>query len=258
MKFKSLSVILPTLRETDSFLKTVHLITDTCQHDDIEEIIVVVCDATTKEAMEYIKQGEEYSKKCGITYHILHQKRPYLGGAMIDGFEAANGSHVIMETPDLSTAPEELPKLISLAKEYPNDIISCSRWVKGSGFENYPKFKKAWNYLSQKFLQILYFTNVSDFTWGAHLGPTVLFRSLNYKELKHPITVEEVVIPLRLGVRFHEISGTCHIDENDISVNPLWANLVYLRPAFRWRFSKKQNLLRENLNQENIMNTIRN
>lgn len=245
MKFKKVSVVIPTLRETEEFLKTVDVILDGCESDDLKEFIIVVCKATTEQALEYVQKGAERAAAAGVAYHVLYQTRPFLGGALMDGFDAAAGSHVAIETADLNTAPENLGKMIELAKRYPDDVISCSRWLKGSAFENYSPIKKAWNYCSQKFLQLLYLTNVTDFTWGTHLAPTALYQSIRFTEAKHPIAVEEVVIPLRLGVRFHEIPGTCHVDVNDVSVQPLWANLLYLRPAFKWRFAARKNMLLE-------------
>ncbi len=245
MRFENVSVVIPTLRETEEFLKTVNVILDNCNKNDLKEFIIVVCKATTEEALKYVEKGAEIAANAGVAYQVLYQKRPFLGGALMDGFDAATGSHVAIETADLNTAPENLGKMIGLAKQHPNDVISCSRWLKGSAFENYSPIKKAWNYCSQKFLQLLYFTKVTDFTWGTHLAPTSLYQSIRFTEMRHPIAVEEVVIPLRLGIKFHEIPGTCHVNENDVSVQPLWANLLYLRPAFKWRFASKKSMLRE-------------
>ncbi len=252
MTFENVSVIIPTLRETEDFLQTLTTILNTCEAPDIKEIIVVVCKATTEESFSFIEKGRQLAETRDISYNVLFQTRPYLGGALMDGFQIATGSHVVVETADLNTAPENLAKMIELAKKYPNDIISSSRWMKGSSFENYPAVKKVWNYFSQLFLRVLYFTKVTDFTWGTHLAPTVLYQAINFQENRHPIAVEEVVIPLRLGVKIHEIPGTCHVKLDDTSVQPLWANLLYLRPAFKWRFASKRKMLRHDMNIDDL------
>ena len=116
---------------------------------------------------------------------------------------------------------------------YKRQIIAGSRWRKGGGFVNYNGLKKVWNYLSQKFLDVLYLTTLSDFTWGNQMAPTKLYQAINFTEVKHPINMERVVIPLRLGIGFHEVGAVCRMPEDDETVNPLAANFAYLRPALR-------------------------
>ncbi len=257
MRFENVSVIIPTLRETESFLQTIDTILDSCEHQDLKEFLIMVCDATTERSMEYILRCKARVESMGICFRIERQQRPYLGGALVDGFLAAKGSHLVVETADLNTAPENLASMIELAKQYPMDVISCSRWLKGSGFENYQFVKRAWNYCSQKLLQALYMTRLSDFTWGTHLVPSALYQAIDFQERKHPIAVEEAVIPLRLGIAFHEIPGICHVDESDVSVQPLWANVLYLRPAFKWRFAKKEKMLRKGVDYDDLINRLR-
>lgn len=243
MEFKSVSIILPTLKETDSFVRAVSMILDMNDPKDIAEFIAVVCDRTNPDSFKSIEEGRKIAEAAGVPLSVLYQTRPFFGGAIRDGFDAAKGSHVCMVTPDLDTAPDKLPEMIATAKKYPGGIVIGTRWKKGGGFENYDPVKKVWNFFSQKFLDVLYLTTLSDFTWGDQLAPTILAREINYKEVKHPINIERVVIPIRLGVEFHEVPAVCHMSDGE-TVNPLAANLAYLRPAFRWRFAKKQDLLR--------------
>ena len=216
----------------------------------------VICEKTTSESLNYIQLGKKIAEEKGIPLNIIWQKRPYFGGAVIDGFMAAQGSHVCMVTPDLDTAPEKLSEMIALAKIYPDDIILGSRWRKGGGFVRYSKVKKIWNWSSQQFLRLLYISNLSDFTWGNQLAPTILYQSINYQELKHPFNVEKVVIPLRLGIKFHEVPAICRMPEDNETVNPLWANLGYLRPAIRWRFAPLKSLLKKDMDYKILMQLL--
>lgn len=242
MKYEAVSIILPTLKETDSFVQAVTMILEMNNPKDIAEFIAVVCERTNPESFMCIEKAREISEAAGVPLKLLYQTRPYFGGAIRDGFDAAKGSHVCMVTPDLDTAPDKLPNMIALAKKYPGDIIIGARWKNGGGFENYNPVKKVWNYLSQKFLDVLYFSSLSDFTWGNQLTPTILARAINHREVKHPINIERVVIPLRLGIKFHEVPAVCHMPDGE-SVNPFTANFAYLRPAFYWRFKAKDKLV---------------
>lgn len=257
MKYESVSIILPTLKETDSFVQAVKMILEMNDPKDIAEFIAVVCERTNPESFKSIEEGKKIAEAAGVPLTVLHQTRPYFGGAMRDGFDVAKGSHVCVVTPDLDTAPEKLPEMIALAKQYPGDIVIASRWKKGGGFSNYSKFKMVWNYCSQKFLDVLYFTTLTDFTWSNQLSPTILCRSINYHEEKHPMSLERVVVPLRLGVKFHEIPAKIHMPEEGESVNPLHANLSYLRPAFRCRFAKKEDLVMQGTDWKELVKQLK-
>lgn len=257
MKFSSVSIILPTLTETDSFIKLIKLILKTNELSDIEEFIVVICKKTTKESLKSIQIGKQIAQKSGISFSVIHQKRPYFGGAIQEGFQSARGSHVCMVTPDLDTAPDKIPDMIALAKQYPNDIISGSRWLPGGGFRRYNKLKQIWNWFSQLFLRSFYLSSLTDFTWGNHMGPTILYQSINFRELKHPINIEKVVIPLRLNITFHEIAAICRMPENDQSVNSFFANLEYLRPAIFWRFASKNIMLKNDVDYHKLYEALK-
>lgn len=241
MKFEAISIILPTLKETDSFVETVKMILDMNDPKDIKEFIAVVCERTNPASFESIEEGKKIAETAGVPLNVLYQTRPFFGGAIQDGFDAAKGSHVCMVTPDMDTAPDKLPEMIALSKQYPGDVILGSRWKKGGGFVRYNKVKKVWNFLSQKFLSVLYLKNLTDFTWGNQIAPAVLARAIDYKEFKHPVNIERVAVPIRLGVVFHEVPAVCAVPEDGVTVNPFLANLAYLRPAFRLRFAKKEN-----------------
>ncbi len=253
MKFESVSIILPTLKETDSFVEAVRMILEGNKPKDIKEFIAVVCEKTNPDSFKSIEEGRKLAQAAGVPLKVLYQKRPYFGGAIIDGFCAAQGSHVCMVTPDLDTAPDKLPEMIAMAKKYPGDIVIGSRWKKGGGFVNYNPVKKVWNCLSQKFLALLYFSNISDFTWGNQLAPTLIARSINYHETKHPINIERVAVPLRLGIKFHEVGAICKVPQDGKTVNPLLANFLYLRPAFRCRFATKRSLIAPDVGYESFM-----
>ncbi len=256
MEFRSVSIILPTLKETDSFIQAVSMLLDMNDRQDIEEFIAVVCDRTKPESFQSIEKGRKIAEAAGIPLKVLHQTRPFFGGALQDGFDVAKGSHVCMVTPDLDTAPDKVPEMIMQAKQFPGDIIIGSRWKKGGGFKNYSRIKKIWNFFSQKFLDVLYLSTLTDFTWGNQLTPTILARAIYHREDKHPINIERVVIPLRLGVGFREVPAVCHMMDGE-TVNPLMANLAYLRPAFRCRFARRETLVKPGIDWKALMKELK-
>lgn len=255
MKFTSVSIILPTLKETDSFVKAVRMILE-MNPREISEFIAVVCDRTKPESFESIEEGKKIAEEAGVPLRVIYQTLPGFGGAIREGFMEAKGSHVCMVTPDLDTAPDKLPEMIAMAKAHPGDLVIGTRWKKGGGFENYNPIKKAWNWLSQKFLDALFFTTVSDFTWGNQMAPAILARSINYKEVRHPINIERVVVPLRLGIKIHEVPAVCRMPIDEETVNPFVANFAYLHPALRLRFVSERELLLPGIQKEELLKAL--
>src|SRR5689334_11285058 len=103
-RFESATIILPVINETTSLTQTVDIVLRDVKRTDIRELLVVVCQKTTPEAMATISGIQQ---KLGDLVVVLHQKRPFLGGALQDGFDAARGSHIIIMGSDLETNPDE-------------------------------------------------------------------------------------------------------------------------------------------------------
>ena len=240
--FKSLSVLLPTLNETFSFVQTVKIILDECDHSDLCEFIAIVCDRTTPECRESIKEAERLAADQNIDFRILEQSRPYAGGALQDGFDAAKGSHLVMMSADLETDPHTIKDFITLAKEFPDDMITASRWLKGDSFAGYSKIKFVLNFLFQKFFAAFYGVKLTDLTFAYRLAPTELFKKINWEELKHPFFLETALKPICLGVKIHEIPSAWAARQEGESQNSLLQTFKYLRIAFKVKFETKGKL----------------
>ena len=116
-RFESASIILPVINETTSLKQTVDIILRDVKREDIRELLIVVCGKTTAEAMATIAQIQ---KDLGDLVVVLHQQRPFLGGALRDAFDVSRGSHVIIMGSDLETNPNEVHLLIDGAKKAPS------------------------------------------------------------------------------------------------------------------------------------------
>ena len=93
--FYNLSIILPAMDETYSLIQTADIIMETCKREDLAEIIIVVCDRSTKECIDAARQIEEkYSGIIPVTIH--KQQKPFVGGAVQEGISMARGSHVVL------------------------------------------------------------------------------------------------------------------------------------------------------------------
>ncbi len=242
-EFESVSILLPTLNETFSFKRTIRIIVNECDLDDICEFIAIVCDRTTKESIESIEEMKTYTEKMGIPLVILYQTLPFAGGAVQDGMKIARGSHTLMMAPDLETDPHTVRRMIRAAKKYPGDMITASRWKRKNSFEGYSKIKYVLNYIFQKFFSFFYGVRLTDITFGFRLAPTELFQSIKWEEYKHPFFLETALKPIKLKVRIREIATTWKAREEGDSQNSLLQTFKYLKIAFKVKFEKKDDIL---------------
>lgn len=245
MKFINCTVIIPVLRESDLFEKVVKRIIQTCQHRDIKEIIVVICEKTEQDSLRSINKMRMYVNKLNISYIVLQQDLPGMGGAIRDAMNIASGSHSIMICADYCYDPAQLQDFIKLSKKYPDSIVMGSRYLKKQKrSKDYPLYKYAWNIASQHLLHILYRTNITDFTAAYWMYPTKYFQSVNWTETKHPFSLEQTLKYIRLGVTFHEIPFTL----TGGSESGFLETLSYLRPAIKCLFINKEKILKPGTN----------
>jgi glycosyltransferase involved in cell wall biosynthesis len=201
IQFESVSVVVPVINETETFLHTIDTVLET-NENSVKEVIVVVCDKTTREtlsACNKIKLKHESKVK------IIQQCLPFLGGALREGFFAARGSHVIAMYGDGESDPRYVSHLIREARKNPAAVISASRWLKESFFEDYPVVKKFFNYIFQKIFSFVYWQRVTDFTFGYRIYPLQIIHAIKWKEIGHSFVFESIVKPLRLSVDIREI-----------------------------------------------------
>ena len=238
--FESASVILPVINETHSLRKTIEVIESDCT-SDVKEYLIVVCNKTT---LESIKIGEQLHDKDSQRFILHYQKLPFLGGAIREAFDLAQGSHVILMASDLETDPDDVKRLIAMAKEKPSAIITASRWLQGGDFMGYNKLKLILNFIFQKFFSLIFATHLSDMTYGYRIFPTPLVKSIIWKELRHPFLFETLLKPLRLGVPVYEIPSRWSARVEGESQHTFMRNFAYFKTGLYVRFCPKDKILK--------------
>lgn len=239
-RLESVTIILPVINETTALRESVETILQDVKRELIRELLIVVCKKTTPESMATIG---ELQKELPTLVVVLHQTRPFLGGALRDAFDAARGSHVLIMGSDLETNPKEVHLLIAEEQKNPSGIVTSSRWIKGGSFTGYSQIKLICNWIFQKFFSLLYLTNLTDMTFGFRILPTKLVHAIKWEEVRHPFNLECAIKPLRLGVPFVEIPATWIPRPEGESQNPFFRNFEYFRIGFRVRFASKASLL---------------
>ncbi len=240
-RFESVSIILPVINETFSLRQSVEIVLRDLPRAEIRELLVVVCKKTTPEALAVV---EELRRQLPEIVVIVQQQRPFLGGALRDAFDAARGSHVIIMSSDLETNPNEAHLLVAKSREHPGWVITTSRWIRGGSFTGYSPIKLVCNWIFQRFFSLLYFTRLTDMTYGYRIFPTKLVQAIQWEELRHPFNLESMIKPLRLGVPAMEIPSVWAPRQEGESQNPFFRNFEYFRTGFKVRFASRNSLLK--------------
>ncbi len=239
-QFESVSVVLPVLNETTLLAKTVEVILRD-GNDRVKEFLIVVCGKTTPEAMAAVQRLREELQDRVI---VIDQHLPFLGGAYRDAFDVARGSHSIMMASDMETDPSDVKLLIREAEKMPWGIVTASRWRSGGSFHGYSPMKWVCNWIFQRCFSLLYWTELTDMTYGYRILPTELVRAIDWEEVRHPFNLESLVKPLRLGVPVVEIPSVWRRRVEGGASNPFFSNFAYFRIGLKTRFARKKDLLR--------------
>jgi hypothetical protein len=149
-----------------------------------------------------------------------------------------------MMASDMETPPDKVKNFIAEAKQHPDWIITGSRWIRGGGFAGYSRLKYFLNFIFQHLFSWLYFTNLTDMTYGYRLFPTALLKSIRWEELRHPFLLETIIKPLRLGIKVKEIPTAWKPRSEGDSQNTFLRNFQYFGIGARVRFARREELVK--------------
>jgi glycosyltransferase involved in cell wall biosynthesis len=236
--FLRVSVVLPVLDEPLSLRKTIDILLAE-NAADLAEILILVCPRTTEGALAACR---DLVREHGSLIRIRTQSRPFLGGAVRDAFDWAEGSHVLMMAADLETDPGTVKDLLAAARQG-FDIVTATRWTESGGFHGYNPLKYRLNLLFQKSIGWLYGVSLSDLTYGFRVFKVEWVKRIAWEEFHHAFLLETILKPMRLGARIAEVPTVWRSRVEGISHNPLRQHLGYFRIALKTRLRRKEALL---------------
>ena len=124
------SVILPTYNEVDNIIPLVRAIADQIP-DEWGQEIIVVDDNSPDGTYDAVK--ERFTTSDGVKA-ILRKNEKGLARSIHTGIKNASGDQLIVMDTDFTHAPEEIPRLLHVAKMY--DIVSGSRFCAGGRMQD--------------------------------------------------------------------------------------------------------------------------
>ncbi|HYP72980.1 MAG TPA: polyprenol monophosphomannose synthase, partial [Microbacterium sp.] len=122
-----LSVIVPTFNEGPNVDELVRRIGAALRGRSFEVIFV---DDSTDDTPDIICRCADAAD---FPVRLIHRDEPVagLGGAVLDGFRAAQARWCLVMDGDLQHPPEDIPRLLDRAAQDDVDIVVASRYVKG-------------------------------------------------------------------------------------------------------------------------------
>ncbi len=207
-------------------------------------LVILLCfqkkKTTNRSRIVSYKLKQKYKSKIKIIY----QKKRFIGGALISAIDNINASHFILMASDLETNPKDVKKLINYSKKNPKKIITANRWLKQNSFNGYSLSKLYLNKIFQFFFSSLFLVSLSDLTFAYRVYPSNIIKKFYLKENRHPILLETILIPIKLGIQFIEVSSKWKKRKEGNSSNPFFYNFLYIITGFRIFFSSKKKLIK--------------
>lgn len=242
MKFESVTIVISATDESTSLIKTVETVMQTCSPSDISSFMIVVPEKAGTECLDAIHLlQKEYPGKVVK----LVQQRPFIGGAMRDSIDSTSSSHILFFSADIPVELACIPAMIEKAKQTPDTIIKISRWLEKNSFYGYNPHRKLFNLIAQKFIGILFGSELTEFTTPILISPTYIYKNIIFRELNFPCLLESVLIPVRAGCCFEEIPAKTSPRSEGKSKNSVWQTMLYFRTALRVRLTSLKKLYKK-------------
>jgi len=228
----NLSIVVTVYGETFSVRETIERLLKQ-NRDYIKEIIIVISPRSSKESFGIC---EGLVQKYYLVKIHVQKNNPGAGFAYREGMEMALGNYVTLMSGDLETEPEAVGRMVKKIEETGCDAVMTSRWLPGGAFVNYDKKKLVLNWLFQKTFRILYWTHLTDITYGFKTLKKSVIDSIKWEGTLHEIFIETTVKPLKKDIHIEEIPTVWIGRKEGASKNTFLRNFRYISLALKVLF----------------------
>ena len=172
-RFTGLSIIIPTVDETRCISETMEIISGICEKDDIAEILII---HSRNSSIDHIRSlfslAEKYSE---WNVMVLSQPGSGLGDALFYGCCTCKGSHFLMIGADRENDTFALKKMLSLAKQHPDTVITTSRALEKDGLREYSFLKRLLCGMFRICARFFFGSRQTDITYAYQITPKAVF-----------------------------------------------------------------------------------
>jgi dolichol-phosphate mannosyltransferase len=155
-----LSVVIPAHNEQDSIGETVRNVGSELRAHEIPHEIVVVDDASSDGTADAVQAIAEQDPAVRL---VRSPRSPGFGQAVRAGLDEFTGDAVAIVMADLSDSPQDLVRYYGVLQDG-YDCAFGSRFVRGGGVHDYPKFKLVVNRLVNFGIRLLFRHGYNDTT----------------------------------------------------------------------------------------------
>ena len=235
----SLAIVVLAFNEVSSLEETIVGLRRVFTNHQVQIII-----STSRNATSECKNMSLSLSKNFENVSVYFQIEPFVAAAVLEASELVYADYLIYMSADGETPYEAAIRLLDKIVETQADVVSSSRWLPGATFENYGWFKLLLSRFAQNLCRVLYFSNLTEFTYGYRIYRREIFQTCKFKEKKHPFFLETLLIPLKLGLQIEEIAVSWSARKESTSMVDFRTILSYIRPIFRVKLSAKGKLLK--------------
>lgn len=175
---KSVSIIIPCYNEERTIYELLRRVVsqDIFEHK-LEREIIVVDDGSTDKSKDEIEKFIEAHKNENITL-ISYKPNRGKGTAIREALKIAKGDIVLIQDADLEYDPSDYPKLLVPILSGTAQVVYGSRWIAPTMKISGPLYALG-GWLENRFLHLLYRTNISDIATGYKVFKSDLLKSLD-------------------------------------------------------------------------------
>jgi dolichol-phosphate mannosyltransferase len=155
-----LSVVIPARDEEDCIASTVEHLHIELRLRNVPHEIIVVVDGSTDRTWKVL---QELAAKLPELRPMQNNSPPGFGAAVVQGLDAMKGDAAVIMMADESDDCRDVVRYWEKLNEG-NECVFGSRFMKGGGVIDYPRFKLFLNRLANLFLRILFNIRLNDTT----------------------------------------------------------------------------------------------
>jgi dolichol-phosphate mannosyltransferase len=124
----AVTIVVPTFNESANIRELLHLITESVPGRLPCEVVFV--DDSTDDTPEVIREA---AQDCPFPVTVLHREKPVggLGGAVVEGMQAASSDWIVVMDGDCQHPPSLVPELVATGERANAQLVVASRYIKG-------------------------------------------------------------------------------------------------------------------------------
>ena len=236
----SVGIIVLAFNEVEDLRKTVEKLIINFNSHNMEIVISTSYFASTPCQAMANKLETLYSE-----VSVYYQEKPFVAAAILEVVAILKSDVIIYMSADGETPPEYAPILFNKLIEKGADIVSASRWIRGGSLTGYGTCKYLVSKFAQIFCKALFFSRLTEFTYGYRAYKRSVLTQYIYHETKHAFFLESLLVPIRMGRTVYEIPVNWVPRREGVSVVDFSTLLGYVKPIFFVRFRQKKSYIKQ-------------